>query len=185
MKEIKIKNFKEKHERNLAESREKERQQNIEEKCLREQVRQLESQKLRIKVECEEKFKSFYQELTRYAAQGKIYQKEAEYAKDQLRHKVMEILQIEAKHRQNLEEMGQKRQEELIDAKLEKVSKKNVDLEQEIQTLNYFLQQLQNSFSKYLFTFLSKSAVCLHYYQSQLFVYIFIKVSCLFTFFFR
>lgn len=152
--EIKLQTFKEKHERSLTEHREKERQHSIEEKCLREQVRQLESHKLRIKVECEEKFKSLHQELTRFSAQGKIFQKEAECAKDQLRVKVTEILQIEAKHKQDLEELERKQQEQCYDANDEKLKKKIVDLTQENDQLEGFLNKLQDS--------LSKSAVCLH-----------------------
>ena len=101
---LQLEAFEGKHRKLQADLESKEKKHNIEENCFREKLKQLEQQKLQMKVKYEERYRGFCEELKRCTAKGKIYQKEAETAKRQLRIKIVEILQLEEKHKEMLED---------------------------------------------------------------------------------
>ena len=76
----------------------------IEENCFREKLKHVEEQTLQMKFEYEERFKGLCEELKRCASKGKIYQKEAETARNQLRLKIVEILKLEDQRDELLED---------------------------------------------------------------------------------
>ena len=131
----KLKSVEEKHGKTVEDFQAKERQFNVEERSLKGKLRLMESQSLRTKLEYEERFKSMCQELKMYSAQGKIFQQEAETAKDQLKFKVVEIIKLEkkisdltteksTKLEQSCGNNDKKKKDELNDAKAELVQLK-------------------------------------------------------------
>lgn len=70
---------------------------------LRGKLRRIEEEKLQLTVEYEEKFKGLYEEIRRYSAHCMVLQKEAEIAKDELRNKIFELLQLEKFQEKNEE----------------------------------------------------------------------------------
>merc|ERR1712223_2084765 len=77
---LQLEAFEGKHRKLQADLESKEKKHNIEENCFREKLKQLEQQKLQMKVKYEERYRGFCEELKRCTAKGKIYQNEAETA---------------------------------------------------------------------------------------------------------
>ena len=94
---LKLKNIDEKHRQVEVDLETREKKHSFEENCFREKIKQLEEQKLQMRFEYEERFKGYCEQLKRCTAKGKIYQKEAETARKQLRTKITEILQLEVR----------------------------------------------------------------------------------------
>ena len=92
---LKLKKIDEKHRQVEVDLETREKKHSVEENCFREKLKQLEEQKLQMRFEYEERFKGYCEQLKRCTAKGKIYQKEAETARKQLRSKIVEILQLE------------------------------------------------------------------------------------------
>jgi chromosome segregation ATPase len=105
----------------------------IEENCFREKLKHLEEQILQMKFEYEERFKGLYEELKRCTSKGKIYLKEAETAKNQLRLKIVEILKLEDQRDEILEDEENRK---------EKLRKSNITAEKFRVTIEELAQEI-------------------------------------------
>ena len=105
----------------------------IEENCFREKLKHVEEQTLQMKFEYEERFKGLCEELKRCASKGKIYQKEAETAKNQLRLKIVEILKLEDQRDELLEDEENRK---------EKLRKSNITAEKFRATIEELGQEI-------------------------------------------
>jgi len=122
----------------------KEKKHSVEENCFREKLKQLEEQKLQMRFEYEERFKGICEKLKRCTAKGKIYHKEAENARKQLRTKISEILVLEDKRDEMLEE-DERRKEKAIAAntKAKKFLEMIEDVQQEISVIRQSLGTIE------------------------------------------
>jgi len=111
---LKSRTIDEKQRRVEADLESKEKKYTIEENCFREKLKQIEEQKLQMRFEYEERFKGFCEQLKRCTAKGKIYQKEAETSRKQLRTKIFEILQLEDKRDEMLEDEEKRKEKAKI-----------------------------------------------------------------------
>jgi len=137
---LKLKTIDEKHRRVEADLESKEKKYSVEENCSREKLKQLEEQKLQMRFEYEERFKGFCEKLKRCNAKGKIYQKEAETARKQLRCKIFEILQLEDKRDEMLEdEKRRKEKADIANNKAKKYLEIIEDIKQEISVIRQSL----------------------------------------------